>query len=485
MAATRAGIRTLVRNALVLFPIAAVAGLAMLDPFQDVLGNLLKPAVAWILSSVGIAAEDAGNALVIGALHVPWSGDCAGTNHLVLLLALVIWMRRRALWSRRTLLACILVIPAALAANIGRILSLIGVRAALHPSTESPELHYFIGFLWLLPFAAVLIPPGHRKRFSTWIELAHSVVIFSLLAPLLGASESLGMGAAAVLLLARGRVPTRWTGALLAAMAGWLIAGATIAILGMESFWLPWLLTSPLIAPALWFRQPRTLLLIACSHPLFDWLPGGAWITWAAVGWSAWIDFLRAPPAMEAPRPDPAPSAAIGKPLPAALIALNLLALPSPFAASLLLVRDPRIPDPPAEATVYTVPGQGFEIVMPGQPEGFGIFWYPPGGNDRHHSLPVCMLYSGVRLRAVGGGGPGFWSTEDLWYREFFLQDGALIDRHLDYVAATLGAWASPGIHLVFVARKSHVPFEKFRAQSEAFAALIRESTVGSRRSDS
>ena len=62
------------------------------------------------------------------------------------------------------------------------------------------------------------------------------------------------------------------------------------------------------------------------------------------------------------------------------------------------------------------------------------------------------------------------------WMREFFIQDGHLLDSHLDYVKSTIGPGKSPGVHLIFVAMKDPMSAEDFDRSARALAARLMAS---------
>ena len=461
-------------KAQILVALFLLVSLLALHPVIDLLSGRLKPIVLTVMSVWGFKTADLGAAIQIGHIELGWTRDCAGINQLLLLLALVIWMRRRDFWHPATLWVCLLTLPAALLANIMRVLTLIAYRLWFYPQQESPELHYFMGFFWLLPLAALFLPAPERRQGRRWIELAQAASVMALLAPLLGAAEGIAMGVAAVLVLAKSQVPGIWTNRRLLGIAAWILLGIGIATVRMESFWLPWLLISPLCAKREWLKQPRSLLLIAASHPLFDLLPLGGALIWCVIAWTLWIEYLRplSSPASSPPAENHRPAKSLW--VTTALTA-GMLMLCAPFTAFLFIPEPTELPRPPADATILPLTGQGFELRLPSAPPEIGIFWYPPKNYDRHHTLKVCMTYSGAPLKRIADS-DNVWQGNGLYYREFFLQNQTLLDNHKDYVWATLGAWASPGIHLVFAVRQSDMPAGTFETVTAQLAARLQNT---------
>ena len=130
----------------------------------DVMSGVTKPLVVGLLKLFGLRALDGGGYLEVAHLKVPWTGDCAGLNILAVLLALTLWTNRAEPVTWRLALKVAAAVPLAFLANLGRILSLIGYRLAFFPAVESAQLHYFLGFVWLLPFVRFFLPPSLAKK---------------------------------------------------------------------------------------------------------------------------------------------------------------------------------------------------------------------------------------------------------------------------------------------------------------------------------
>ena len=73
--------------------------------------------------------------------------------------------------------------PAALVANLLRVLSFAAYRYIFYPSWESQELHYFIGFVWLIPFLVLFVPDFRQKNRGQWLEILYMAVVLALVAP--------------------------------------------------------------------------------------------------------------------------------------------------------------------------------------------------------------------------------------------------------------------------------------------------------------
>lgn len=453
-----------------LLPLALVALLAQLSQAKDLFGDLTRPIVLFLLNTSGVAASDRGDILLIGGLEIPWSRDCAGLNLLIILLAVAVWVNRNEVPGFRYWARLALMVPAALVANIARIFTIIGYRHFFYPDIESQQLHYFFGLLWLVPFAILAMPKESRSRPAMVFEFFHAASVIALLSPMVDGPGGIGLSAAVVFSLAHCRLPGTVSRLRLVLFAAWLIAAAAIMWAGVESFWMPWLLVCPLLADPAWVLRPAGGLLILASHPMFALVPGGEMVTWLAVGMAAWKMF-NAVPAARLQADGGNYRGAVSLCMGAGALAFVLPFLSSGFSD------EGRKLLPPAGAAKKEVPGSGYQLHMPGQSEDIGLFWYMPSGRQRHHTLRVCMKYRGIDLRPSGED-PDVMTDGDVWMREFFIQDGRLLDTHLAYVRSTMGPGKSPGVHLIFVAMKASMDARAFdEAARQIASGLINPGT--------
>ena len=86
--------------------------------------------------------------------------------------------------------------------------------------------------------------------------------------------------------------------------------------------------------------------------------------------------------------------------------------------------------------------------------------------------MKVCLKYRGVELEAVSGS-PDVFTDGDHWLREFFLQDGALLPDYMSYLRSTFKPWASPGVHVIFVAPKARLTPASFDEQCILLAGRL------------
>lgn len=452
-------------------PVVAVALLAQLTAAQDFFGALTKPIVLLMLRAFGLPASETSGMLAVGELEVPWSRDCAGLNLLVVLLAVTVWMQRHRQLDLGFWLRVAAAIPLALAANVARVLTVVAYRAWFYPSVESPQLHYFIGLAWLVPFAMLLVPVDARGRLVTSFELMHAAAVLALVAPMADAPGGLALTLAAVLTLAHCRLPARITPIRWIATGGWLVAALAIILAGIESFWLPWLLVCPLLMMRSWIFSLTGIILLAGSQPMFQLLPWGQALTWFGLALAGW-KLLYTPQALAfAPNPVHTPPRTVQCAIP--LIAATFCL---PFLGSTLVTPERVNLNPPDTATLREIPGDGYQVHLAGQHKDMGLFWYLPSGSQRHHTLKVCMKYRGIELQPVATE-PQVMTDGEVWMREFFLLPQGLLSSHADYVWATLKPGKTSGIHLIAVASCSDMTEAEFAAASAGLVQGIPHPT--------
>jgi len=457
-----------------LLPIALVAGLARVSVAQDVFSRLSRPVVIWILGVFHVAAADKGNTITVGRLDIPWTGDCAGLNLLVLLLAVAIWLNRHQPFDLGHWMRILGMIPAAVVANVLRVFTLIGYREIYYPAIEPPQLHYFFGLAWLVPFAFLAMPRSPRHVTARIFELIHVAAVIALLAPQTFAPDGLGMTMAVVLSLSHCRLPEGISKLRLLALGVWLLAAAIFAYSGMESFWLPWLVLCPLICNGKWVFSVPGIIITLATHPLFGLLPGASVITWATIAYVVWNQFIILHPS-EGIVDEHVDWTWRERSL---LVGVSVLFL-LPFLSSTILSGKKETWIPPKSAITKTVPGDGVLLTMPGQTDQIGLLWYNPSGTHRHHTLKICLKYQGVEIEPLAEE-PDVYTDGLHWFREFFLQDGKLIPSHLKYVISTLGPGKAPGVHLIYVANKAAMSAKDFdwtvrKMADDLFAMINKE----------
>jgi exosortase/archaeosortase family protein len=229
------------------------------------LREVTRPIVMGLLNTVRIHTEDQGHVMAVGHLEVPWTRDCAGVNLLLIMLALAVWVNREEKAGPKFWLRVAAMVPAALAANVLRVLTLIAWRTLAYPNVESPQTHYFMGFIWMVPFVTLITPRSGRPMAHALLETLHPAAVVTLLAPMTGMPNGRLITIAAVFALAQCRIRQDFWKARIVLTALWILTGGAIASLNLESFRLPWLITCPLVLDLGWLRSPAGILV--CFPP--------------------------------------------------------------------------------------------------------------------------------------------------------------------------------------------------------------------------
>lgn len=423
--------------------LVAVCALLHLAGTNDLVSNITRPLVVGLLNLLGSSAQDAGGELILGRMHVPWTRDCAGVNILTMLWVVTLWANRAEPFSGRYWLRLAFAVPAALGANICRILTLLGYRYLLFPAVETPQLHYFIGFLWVIPCLPLFVPRAGRDFGRYLLETIFLVAALSLLSPFVFAPGGSLVTIATLLLVAESRYCPLQAGRRYAGMA-WVLAAVCIAAASMESLWLPWLLLSPWFGQRDLRRAPGRLLLVLGTIPLVAMHPVARWFVVAAAGLEVWT--LRKGPSKGA-EPDGQRSPAVsflGLCARGGLVGLLVL----PFLSSSLTGMFRSGLRPPAGAMWRVLSVNTYQVRLVGQPGDVELLWYGPSGDGRHHTLPVCMRYRGTELKPSRVES-SVMTDGKLWMREFFLQRGALLTDYPAYLRHTLLPWSSAGVHII------------------------------------
>ncbi|WP_075087125.1 archaeosortase/exosortase family protein [Verrucomicrobium spinosum] len=403
---------------------------------HDELRDVTKPVVMGILWMLGIVVQDCGESIKVGALQVPWTRDCAGINLLWILLALAVWVNRRESSPRRFWIRVAAMVPAALIANTARVLTLVAYRSAFYPSVESPQTHYFMGLLWLVPFVTLVTPEDDRPKSHVVAETLHAAAVVALLAPLAGVPMGGLVCLAAVVALAKCRKQTfgGWRDGLL--LGAWGMAGAGIALTNLDSLWLPWLLACPALAPATWIFSWPGLAVLLSTNAVFAMQSWSLWVGGAGLLFAVSREFKSQGhgqgTSLSASVPGNTPFSWAAS----ALNGLTLAAFVLPFTASTVLALGQDTWLPPAVIPSRALGNQGYELKLPDQPDDVAVVCFAPSGRERHHTMQVCFKYRGVTLTELDA--PGNLSTDGTRvYKEYFLTGGALLDSYAEYVRHT------------------------------------------------
>ena len=443
---------------------------------KDLFADFSRPTVLVALHLLGIDAADHGPTITVGRLEIPWTRDCAGLNLLLVLVALTIWVNRAETAGLRYWTRIALAAPAALLANVLRVLSLIAYREAFYPKVESPQLHYFLGLVWLLPFLILVVPKGTRPFSHVFVEALQAAAVVALLAPMSGVPGGSAITIAAIICLAHGKVQTDALGIRTLLAAGWMAAALGIALVGMESLWMPWLLVCPMLVSWRWISSVSGILLTLGCYPLFGMIPGGTPVIWLAVGIFCWQQ--------SRPAASGQPSVPVSAPElrrwwqihPHTAAAFFVL----PFIASTIFARERESFVPPPHTAFTAIASDTYEVRVPGQPENVGLLWFNPSGQGRHHSMKVCMKYRGVDLEATDECADVFTDGQK-WMREFYIVDSKLIPSYSGYLMRTFRPGSSPGVHLIFITRCEDTTAIAFDRSCQQLASQLYDNPIRER----
>jgi len=434
----------------------------------DFLSGITKPVVIFALKAAGVAAADNGDHLHAGQLNVPWTGDCAGLNILAILVAVTLWANRTGPFGAAFWLRLLLALPVAYLANLARIFSLIGLRWWMYPTVETPSLHYFIGFLWVLPFLAVLIrrPKGIPVRLF-WLEILRIAAILSLLAPFVSAPGGVMVAMSSLILLARHRWHSPASGFAALLFCAWMAAGVFIAGARMESFWIPWLLACPGYVDWRLSRLVPMVLLLPGTVPLFAMEPWAAWIVIPAVIWEVTLIF-----ASHTQEPASEEKSLM------VVAAVALFHLFPFFSSVSAIAPGPGFP-PPQGIMAIRNSGGFFSIRTIGQDPDLSCFWYEPNEGGRHHTLEVCLQYRGIKDGVTRDG--ELVTDGEFLYAEFFLLPDGELCSYRTYLARTLLPFSNAGAHLIYMAPREAISAADFLRLSRESAEEIAALTKGGR----
>lgn len=457
-----------------------IAGAVHFSQQTDLLVDYTRPVVMSSLSLLGIEATQSAESIIIGKLEIPWTRDCSGMNLLLILMALAVWVNREEKCFRRFLLRVFAMIPAALLANTLRVLTLISYRTIFYPAVEGPQTHYFMGFLWLIPFIMLITPRESRPRLFSGMETLHAAAVIALLAPISGSPNATLVSLAAIVCLSQCKMQNDYSRTRQWLMLLWVGGGVGIGLVNMESFWLPWLLTCPLFADTRWLLRFQGILVLACTHAMIAMQPW-AWGLAAGGAVAAWLSYRsnkhpngtpvekeighkrNSKPEFHWNRKNEKHFAAICS------YAIFLLAIPLPFLASTVISFERTTWHPPAGLEARLVNQSGYEIKLPGQTRELGLICYFSENRDRHHTLSVCLKYRGIELENLDEQ-PNVKTDGRNWYREYFFHDETLHSDYTSYIESSFRPLSAPGLHLIFVSDREVKSPAEFNDECERFA---------------
>jgi exosortase/archaeosortase family protein len=430
------------------------------------LGTGVQHLAVMLLAMIGAPVQFTEHTLVVGTLQVPWSDDCAGVAYFAILPLVACWSS----WSAggNASLWRILGIPLVLACvlNLLRVASIVLCRWWLLPEVESQQLHFFLGFVWLLPALWLLLPPARARH--AWLSALHISALLAMLTPQLQAPGGALIAVATTLVLClrlsaplgNQRSTPDWI-----AHALWFLAAGWIIVSRMESLWLPWLLMWPGVSrqrpPLLvWLLLPATLPL-AAMHGLWSWLVFGP-LSLAAGRTLAHLLSSKMPAIESMPRPWHS-QALWTSALLLPFVILNLGAgNEHPLAQPPPVIRSERI-------------AEGRHVLhLSQQPSTMRVDWISPQQGGRHHTLRVCMAYRGEHLRCIADA-PAILTDDRVWRSEYFLVNGRLLENYQDYLLHTFLPGSSAGVHLIFSVNAGTMPAREFESKARDLALRIHQ----------
>lgn len=450
----------MIHNLLILGAVFALLHLANLT---EVLSYLSRPMVTFAASAFGIDAVDRGTEIVLGDLVLPWTQDCSGVNTLVILWGVTLWSNRRRPFGKTLLLQLLLCVPAALLANMFRILTLAGYRYLFYPEWESEEVHYLVGFIWLVPFLFLFVEDLRRMDPARWIEVIYLSLVLALLAPAIFSPGGSLVALSTLFFLAHSRVTDSTAPWLPAAYLAWTAAALLIAWSNMESLWIAWLLLCPRLVSWRLLSSATGLIILSGTVALLAMHPAWQVIVIAALAYRVYL-MVRDRGAAEAPAPASPPRAP-------EIAALALLGL-APFSLSALVGVEHVIERPPGGVMTKQLTYNSYELRLTGQPADIRIFWYGAFGDGRHHSLAACMRFRGLLLDPVPGHEEVLTGGK-LWMRDFYIHEGELKTSYADYLLASFSPLSSPGIHVILDAPADAMGAAYFSRESEKLVARL------------
>ena len=435
-----------------------------LASITEVLSILSRPMVVFVVQLMGIAAVDQGSFLVLGKLILPWTEDCSGINTLVMLLGITLWVNRRQRFGRPYLVRLILCVPAALLANLFRVLTFAAYRYVFYPSWESQELHYFIGFVWLMPFLVLFVPDFRHKDRGQWLEIFYMVVILALVAPVVFSPGGSLVVICALFYLAHNRIdaaaaPPKWPAYLL-----WAIAALLIAWSRMESLWIPWLLVCPrFVAPRVLFTWSGLVILSGTVSLL------AMRTEWQIIVLAALLIHTYGLLKKKSTDQNAQPIAL--KKLEVSALVVLLLA---PFMLHGLIGISHEVEHPPRGIMARQLSFNSYKVRVAGQPSDIALYWYGAFSEGRHHSLEACMRFRGIILKDVEQV-KDIYVGNKKWMREFFIHDKELKSSYPEYLLATFSPFSTPGVHVILEAPSDAMSPAYFARESERIVTQLHQ----------
>jgi exosortase/archaeosortase family protein len=431
----------------------------------EFLSYLSRPLVTGVATLFGIEAVNRGNDIILGDLVLPWTQDCSGVNTLIILWGITLWANRQRPFDRVLILRLMLCIPAALIANMLRILTLAGYRYVFYPAWESEELHYLVGFLWLVPFLFLFIEDLRGMDRARWIEVIYLSLALALVAPTIFSPGGSLVALSTLFYLAHSKVSDVARPRLLVAYLLWGLAALLIARSNMESLWIAWLLLCPRLVSWRLLSSWTGLIILSGSVSLLAMRPEWQLVVGAALAYRLYL-IIRGEQA-------PKLQDTVVRPKAQEITALALMGV-APFALSAAIGIEHPVERPPGGVMTKQLTFNSYQLRLTGQPADIRMYWYGAFGDGRHHSLASCMRFRGLILEPVPDQ-EEVMTGGNMWMRDFFIHEDELKSSYRDYLLASFSPFSSPGIHLILDAPANSMSAAYFsRASSELAEKLNR-----------
>ena len=403
--------------------------------------------LTFALGLLGVAVTLGEAGFQAGKIWVPWSPGCSGYNGLILCVILTLWLGRHGTINRLLAFRLIGTIPAALAANILRILCILTFRYLAYPQHETPEMHFFIGFLTLMPMAFVLNRSVIRNLSNSQrLEMAYFAVVFSILIPVTWEPGGWQIALATFSLLAlyhgTQAPPKLWT------LFLWVGTGTLVGLTKMESLWLPWCLLCPFFVevrklmrrPAAWLLILSTITMVVMQSYWFGLLILALLVEWGQSKPSSTVDNVTA---FQPTRKSWAAT----------------LCLSFPFVMPILPIKPAVQETIPRGAIVRELKKDQCLLQFVGQNEDLNIYWYKANNEGRHHAAATCMQFTGSDFERLT---ENLIATDSLWIFEQFIVKGKRVNTYREYLMHTWLPWQPSGVHLILTGHKASMDQDAF-----------------------
>lgn len=423
----------------------------------DVFSYLSRPMIILAAKIFGITAVDRGSYLLLGKLVLPWTRDCSGINTLVMLWGITLWANRSQLFGFFFIGRLLLCIPAALIVNVFRIYTLAAYRFVYFPEWETPQLHYFIGFLWLLPLLFLFVKDLRKKNWPQWLEVLYMAVVLALLAPVVFSPGGSVVTVCALFYIAHNHI----SGSSLKGMRRLNLLWGTLAMViawsRMESLWIPWLLVCPRFVDRRLLYSFSGLIILSGTISLLAMRTEWQIVVLLALAFQAY-GLLRK-------RDKPVPAPIFSPPRLPEIVMLAFLTL-VPFILPGVIGISHELERPPMGIMSKQLSFNSYKLRVGGQSSDISMYWYGSFGDGRHHALPACMRFRGIILEKDKQENSVYFG-DNKWMREFFIHEKILKTTYHEYLLASFSPFASPGVHIIFEAPMDLMSSTYFSRASE------------------